>query len=208
MAQLVYGQDAFTQLTANITTTPAAGTSETWAVISTGLPWVQITAGQQMPAMVAALGELSPEIVYITGIVDTAHFTVLRGQENTTPKIHYVGDTLGNNITAGVMNLLLTAVATPNVMYVPIPITYVMSPYTVTATSAWVEANATAGNIVVTTASNIAGFAFTLTKTDSSANSVTFTPPSGTVNGAASFVLTQQYDSVDLICNGSAWGLH
>ena len=54
--------------------------------------------------------------------------------------------------------------------------------------------------------SGSAGLYYTIIKSDSSANAVTIDGASAeTINGATTFVLTQQYQSVVLRCDGAAW---
>lgn len=70
-----------------------------------------------------------------------------------------------------------------------------------------VGVNAAGGNITLTmplatTAKN--GFQITFQKRDSSANTVTITRSgSDLINGAASVILTQQYDTAQLVCDGA-----
>ncbi len=50
------------------------------------------------------------------------------------------------------------------------------------------------------------GKTYTLRKTDSSANTVTIDPDAAeTVNGGATYVLYNQYESVNIISDGTAW---
>lgn len=68
-----------------------------------------------------------------------------------------------------------------------------------------VLANATSGAFAVTSPAATSNAVVTVKKTDSSTNAVTFSPASGTVDGAASFVLTNQYDAVVFRCDGTNW---
>lgn len=49
------------------------------------------------------------------------------------------------------------------------------------------------------------GATFTFGKRDASANLLTVTPPSGTINGAATLVLTAAYGHKTIICDGTNW---
>jgi hypothetical protein len=69
--------------------------------------------------------------------------------------------------------------------------------------AAVVIADATSGSIVMTLPAPLAGQTITIKKICPSANTVTITPPSGTIDGAASKVLFSQYQSVTIICDGS-----
>lgn len=79
--------------------------------------------------------------------------------------------------------------------------------YTMVSTDHTILANATSGAFAVTlpAVASTTGYEFQIKKTDSSANSVTVTPASGTIDGAASFVLTSQYQSVSVTSDGTNW---
>lgn len=64
------------------------------------------------------------------------------------------------------------------------------------------ECNATTQAITVTPPTNTAGTRFTVKKTDSSANAVTI---SGTVDGTANPTLAYQWQSIELIGDGTNW---
>jgi hypothetical protein len=66
--------------------------------------------------------------------------------------------------------------------------------------------DATAGAVTITLpAVGCVGCTFTIKKTDASANAVTVSPPSGTIDGAGSFSLATQYKFVRLVSTGSVW---
>lgn len=65
-----------------------------------------------------------------------------------------------------------------------------------------VLANATGGNITVTIPTSIIG-TYNVKKIDSSANTVTIVPSSGTIDGGASTIISQQYASISCIGNGT-----
>jgi hypothetical protein len=69
--------------------------------------------------------------------------------------------------------------------------------------AAVVIADATSGSIVMTLPTPLAGQMITIKKICPSANTVTITPPSGTIDGAASKVLTVQYQSITVVCDGT-----
>ncbi len=68
-----------------------------------------------------------------------------------------------------------------------------------------VLANATSASFTVTSPSATLNASVMLKKTDSSGNTVTFSPATGTVDGNATFVLTNQYDSYRFISDGTNW---
>jgi hypothetical protein len=69
--------------------------------------------------------------------------------------------------------------------------------------AAVVIADATSGSIVMTLPAPLAGQTITIKKICPSANTVTITPISGTIDGAASKVLTVQYQSITVVCDGT-----
>jgi hypothetical protein len=70
--------------------------------------------------------------------------------------------------------------------------------------AAVVLANASSEAINMTLPAVFTGQFITIKKTDSSANTVTITPPSGsTIDGAANKVLTLQYQSITVVCDGA-----
>jgi hypothetical protein len=85
----------------------------------------------------------------------------------------------------------------------PISATRTVTTTTVTA-NAWdvLECSAASNAITVTPPTNTAGTRFTVKKTDATANAVTI---SGTVDGAASPTLTAQYESVEVVGDGTSW---
>lgn len=96
--------NAFTTLTSAIATTPAAGTSEAWAVASTAAPFPQpVTGVTQFRAAVSPLSpvDTNPEILLVTAINDATHFQVTRGAEGSTVKTHASGDQLTCVQTSG-----------------------------------------------------------------------------------------------------------
>lgn len=81
--------------------------------------------------------------------------------------------------------------------------------YVMVFTDHTILANASGGAFAVTlpSVSTTVGYEFVIKKTDSSANIVTVTPASGTIDGAASFALTTQYQSITVQSDGTNWWL-
>ena len=73
------------------------------------------------------------------------------------------------------------------------------------ASGDFVLANATSAAFTVTSPAATTGGIVSVKKTDSSTNSVTFSPASGTVDGASTFVLTNQYDAFRFVSDGTNW---
>ena len=65
--------------------------------------------------------------------------------------------------------------------------------------------DASGGNRTVTLPAVASGAVCTAKKTDSSANTVTVSPASGTIDGAASKVISTQYESYDFVSDGTNW---
>lgn len=68
-----------------------------------------------------------------------------------------------------------------------------------------VLASASGGAFTVTLPAVAAGAFVTVKKTDSSANVVTVSPASGTIDGASSVALSVQYESYDFVSDGTNW---
>lgn len=82
------------------------------------------------------------------------------------------------------------------------------SDYTVAATDDYVLVNASSGNVVISlmSAATVDGKKILVEKTDSSANTVTVDPSGAeTIEGAATYVLTSQYQGVQVISDGTNW---
>lgn len=105
----LFGNNAATTLTVAVTTTPAAGTAETWAVASTAAPFPQIVSGQMFTATVGPGTDLDREIVDVTAIA-TGEVLVLRGAEGSTIKTHASGAAFTHVVTAAFLNQIMTAV--------------------------------------------------------------------------------------------------
>lgn len=61
------------------------------------------------------------------------------------------------------------------------------------------------GAFALTLPPNYAGATVIVKKVDASANACTVTPQSGTIDGAANLVLNTQWQSRELICDGTNW---
>lgn len=98
----IYANNAATTLTADIVTTPAAGTSESWLVASSATPLPQAVSGGMSwrAAISGPSGDPDPELVQVVGHPDGIHVQVLRGLEGSTIKTHSSGDTLRAVLTA------------------------------------------------------------------------------------------------------------
>lgn len=81
-------------------------------------------------------------------------------------------------------------------------------PVTLTSSDYVVEINKTLGSSTsISTPSNTIGEAFLVVdgKGDASSNNITITPSAGTINGAATYVITTNYGSVSFFCDGTNW---
>jgi hypothetical protein len=90
---------------ATVSTTPAAGTSETWTLSSTTVgSFPQIQPGEQFQATIGPASDTTPEMVTCTTILTGTTATVLRGAQGSTIKTHAIGDPFTPTIDAGFLN--------------------------------------------------------------------------------------------------------
>ena len=68
--------------------------------------------------------------------------------------------------------------------------------------AAVVLVSAVSGNVALTLPPLLNGRIINIKKIDSTANTVTITPPSGTIDGTSNRVLTIQYQSITIVCDG------
>ena len=82
------------------------------------------------------------------------------------------------------------------------------SNYTIGSSDTVIFANATSGNVTITlpAASGLAGYRFYIKRIDSSSNTCTISRTStDTIDGMTSFTIDQQYTSIAVVSDGSAW---
>lgn len=87
--------------------------------------------------------------------------------------------------------------------YVYASVTSVSSNTTLTNGNSIVLATGGAGGITITLPAPTAGKIFNIKKIDSGVGSITISPPSGTIDGSASKLLTVQYQSLTITSNGT-----
>jgi microcystin-dependent protein len=105
-----FANNAFTALGAAVTTTPAAGTLETWTVNSTAtFPQIGTGGIQQFRLTVGPSTDTSPEIVICTEVVSSTSIQVSRGAEGSPIKTHALGDEITHTFTAGALAALIPA---------------------------------------------------------------------------------------------------
>jgi hypothetical protein len=96
----------------------------------------------------------------------------------------------------------------PRSVYLRHAITSITADYSATENDAVILADATSGGITITlpVAVGMAGKALTVKKLDATANTVTVDgAASETIDGAATHVLSSQYDVVRIVCDGTGW---
>jgi len=76
--------------------------------------------------------------------------------------------------------------------------------YETTSSDEYLLCDASSGNITITLTNN-AEQLLIIKKIDSSTNTVTISPSSGTIDGQSSIILSNQYDVYRLICDGTNW---
>ncbi len=114
----VWANNAASTLSAAITTTPAAGTVETWSVASTSsFPQIGTAATEQFHATVGPLSDLSPEIVICLAINSATSVNVSRGAEGSTVKTHALGDPFTHTVSAGALGALRDAASNAEAFY-------------------------------------------------------------------------------------------
>jgi len=103
-------------------------------------------------------------------------------------------------------NTVVTGLA--NKTYLDIPTVLQITANTTATGPSFVEVDASSSNIIVTLppAAINTGLTIIVTKTDSTANTVTVNPDGAeTINGAANFILEVQEESITAISNGTNW---
>lgn len=189
-------------VTSGGSTTPVSGTSESWTV--TGLAaFPAVSSAATTPTYCRCCDPAQPsEVLWITNISGTTA-TVTRGAEGSTTVNHGTGFALELLITAGGLGnftqgwpgLISTLVAKS-------------AAYTATAADNVIVCNSTTAAFTVTlpTAVGALGRTYTVKKTDSSANAVTVDPNGAqTVDGAATYTLAKQWQSVTVVSDGANW---
>lgn len=95
-----FANDAVTTLSTAVTTTPAAGTSETWTVSSTAAPFPQSAQFR--------IG-IDNEICIVTAILNGTQWTVTRGAESSTIATHTAGTSVACVLTEASLQAFVTA---------------------------------------------------------------------------------------------------
>ena len=183
-------------------TTPVSGTSETWTV--TGLSVFPAVSSAATPPTYCRCCDpaLPAEILWITNISGTT-VTITRGAEGTTTLNHGTGFQLELLITAGQLGNF--AQGWPGLIST---LTAKSTTYTATAADNIIVCNAAGAGFTVNlpTAIGALGRTYTIKKTDSSANAVTVDPFSTqTIDGAATYSLFAQWQSVTVVSDGANW---
>jgi len=115
------------------------------------------------------------------------------------------------SLTARVLSLESAVTVIQNEIAGIVPSTVTLNIRTITVSETLltddytVKCDATTGDIVVTlTTANIRQF-YNIVKIDSSVNLVTLTPDSGTINGGATLIISKQWTSRQVHCDGTDW---
>lgn len=85
--------------------------------------------------------------------------------------------------------------------------TSISSSTTINASNTVILVDASGGAVTVTLGAAATYNGITVKKNDSSANLVTITPTAGTIDGGASAILSNQYESISLASNGTNWSI-
>lgn len=92
------------------TTTPAAGTSESWTVSTATGTFPTLSAGQVFDVVDPAV---PTELMTVTATASATAWTVTRGAYGTTPLAHLAGFTVRNVVTAAGLGALGTGIFAP-----------------------------------------------------------------------------------------------
>lgn len=79
------------------------------------------------------------------------------------------------------------------------------SAYTLINTDRIIAADANIAPLTITLPAHITGIEYTIYKYDSTANKVTISPTSGTISGNSTYDLTNQYNSITVVSDGTNW---
>jgi hypothetical protein len=132
------------------------------------------------------------EIVRVTAI-STDTLTITRAQESTTARTIVVGDQFSASITNKTLN---------DLEYLP----YVAktAAYTIAATDYIINCTANRFTVTLPTAVSIAGRSYIIKNSGTSTITVA-TTSSQTIDGATTFILQVQYQTVTVVSNGANW---
>lgn len=137
---------------------------------------------------------MGAEIMWVTAhAAGATSCTVLRGQEGTTAVNHQNAAPWIHTLVASDLTRHLTTKLTASQV---LPLQF--GNYLV---------DATAGAVVITLTSPISDTDVSIKKIDASANTVTIAPASGTIDGAATQVLSAQYSKLRITSDGTNYWL-
>jgi len=130
--------------------------------------------------------------------------TESRIQYSFTNVTAIVSDLSANDVVQGNIDLNNRAVSNP---YDVVTLATKTAAYTLTATDSVILADATSAAFTVTlpSAAGIAGRQYTIKKVDSSANAVTIASAAGNIDGAATKILSAQWQAVRVVSDGGNW---
>ena len=176
----------------------AAGTTLAAAITVAGSTSYTVTSGVKFPTVSVALGTQFRVIIdselYIVTDSSTTAWTVAPASEGTTAATHVAGAAVTAIVTAG--GFASKAPRWTNV--------FRTAAYTAVDGDI-VMADATAATFVVTLPSPVAGRTVAIRKMDATANVVTVTTPSGTIDGLASRPYAYQYQTQKFVADGTNW---
>lgn len=138
---------------------------------------------------------------------------VALGTSNQLPAIQSYGGKLeinpnGYDVTLAGQKVAISATSGEVFGRTRIPTSETSSDAVPAVTVGYVSMNCTAGSRAVTLTNYLtanAGTEVTIGKSDGGANTITITPASGTINGAATLVISAAYGHATIISNGTNW---
>ena len=87
----------------------------------------------------------------------------------------------------------------------PISSSFITSSTSLNDTDYTALVDATSGSVVITLSDSVVGKVFNVKKIDSSINTVTVTPESGTIDGEASKIIASQWTNLTAQTDGTNW---
>jgi hypothetical protein len=179
-----------------------ANGSTTSIVVSDASNFPSPGAGQYVPCVISDNSTSPPtikEYVWATTVnTGTNTLTVTRAAEDSS---RFPAAALASGLT---ISVILTKQAIADAGGKVYSVTSKTTTYTA-ANGDLVLADATSAAFTVTSPAATANNVFTVKKTDSSANAVTISPASGTIDGASSWVIYDQYSSFTFVSDGTNW---
>jgi hypothetical protein len=169
---------------------------------------VASSEGAKFPSTFPFPISIDDEIIKVGARSGDTLSSLTRGQEGTSAVAHSSGASVELRITAEQMSDIHTAVNTLEDASHVLNVTTITSNATLTSSQTVVLCDASSGAITVTlpAASGNDGRHYHIKKIDSSGNAVTIDGNgSETIDGETTQAVAVQYNSIQIVCDGSEW---